>query len=141
MQPDRERNRQEETNMGKTDTNDNEKLKICMLGHKRVPSRERGIEIVVEELAARMAALGHSVVCYNRSGHHVGGREFDSGYIGEYKGIQLRDVFTIDKRAWLLCLPVFLDVWRQGWDHMMLSTSMQRGLRHFTGYRDCLVNG
>lgn len=99
MQPDRERNKQEETNMGKTDTNDNEKLKICMLGHKRVPSREGGIEIVVEELAARMAALGHSVVCYNRSGHHVGGREFDSGYIGEYKGIQLRDVFTIDKKG------------------------------------------
>ena len=99
MQPDRERNRQEETNMGKTDTNDNEKLKICMLGHKRVPSREGGIEIVVEELAARMASLGHSVVCYNPSGHHVGGREFDSGYIGEYKGIQLRDVFTIDKKG------------------------------------------
>ena len=27
-----------------------EKLNICMLGHKRVPSREGGIEIVVEEL-------------------------------------------------------------------------------------------
>ena len=27
-------------------------LNIVMLGHKRIPSREGGIEIVVEELAA-----------------------------------------------------------------------------------------
>lgn len=48
-----------------------------MLGHKRIPSREGGIEIVVEELATRMVALGHEVTCYNRSGHHVSGKEFD----------------------------------------------------------------
>ena len=28
--------------------------KIAMLGHKRIPSREGGVEIVVEELAKRM---------------------------------------------------------------------------------------
>lgn len=32
------------------------KLHIAMLGHKRIPSREGGIEIVVEELSVRMAA-------------------------------------------------------------------------------------
>ena len=37
------------------------KLKIAMLGHKRVPSREGGVEIVVEELSVRMAARGHRV--------------------------------------------------------------------------------
>lgn len=31
-----------------------ERLNIAMLGHKRIPSREGGVEIVVEELAARM---------------------------------------------------------------------------------------
>lgn len=36
-----------------------EKLNICMLGHKRIPSREVGIEIVVEELSTRMVELGH----------------------------------------------------------------------------------
>ena len=36
-------------------------MKIAMLGHKRSPSREGGIEIVVEELATRMVKLGHSV--------------------------------------------------------------------------------
>lgn len=48
-----------------------DKLKIAMLGHKRIPSREGGIEIVVEELSTRMVEAGHSVTCYNRSGHHV----------------------------------------------------------------------
>ena len=33
------------------------KVKIAMLGHKSIPSRQGGIEIVVEELAVRMAAL------------------------------------------------------------------------------------
>lgn len=53
-------------------------LNIAMLGHKRIPSREGGIEIVVEELSTRMVKLGHSVTCYNRRGHHVGGKEFDA---------------------------------------------------------------
>lgn len=38
-------------------------LKIAMLGHKRIPSREGGVEVVVEELATRMAALGHNETC------------------------------------------------------------------------------
>ena len=36
-------------------------MRIAMLGHKRIPSREGGIEIVVEELAWRMAELGYDV--------------------------------------------------------------------------------
>ena len=43
-----------------------DKLNIAMLGHKRIPSREGGIEIVVEELSTRMVRAGHSVTCYNR---------------------------------------------------------------------------
>lgn len=43
-------------------------MRIAMVGHKRVPSREGGIEVVVEELAARMVIHGHTVTCYNRSG-------------------------------------------------------------------------
>ena len=37
------------------------KLNIAMLGHKRIPSREGGIEIVVEELSTRMVKQGHSI--------------------------------------------------------------------------------
>lgn len=75
------------------------KLKIAMLGHKRVPSREGGVEIVVEELSTRMAALGNDVTCLNRKGHHVSGREFDSSDLKEYKGVRIRSVFAINGRG------------------------------------------
>lgn len=75
------------------------KLKIAMLGHKRVPSREGGIEIVVEELASRMVAEGHEVTCYNRRGHHVSGAEFDGEKVDNYKGIQIKTVPTIEKKG------------------------------------------
>lgn len=42
-------------------------MKIAMVGHKRVPSRDGGIEVVVGELAKRMVAQGHSVTCHNRT--------------------------------------------------------------------------
>lgn len=71
-----------------------------MLGHKRVPSREGGIEIVVEELGVRMAARGHCVTCYNRMGNHVSGREFSARPLREYKGIRLKRIFTINRMGW-----------------------------------------
>jgi glycosyltransferase involved in cell wall biosynthesis len=76
-----------------------ENLKIAMLGHKRIPSREGGVEIVVEELATRMAAQGNSVTCYNRNGHHVSGKNFDSEKVSEYRDVHLKSVFTIDKKG------------------------------------------
>lgn len=75
------------------------KLKIAMLGHKRIPSREGGIEIVVEELSTRMVALGHEVTCYNRGGHHVSGKEFDKKELKEYKGVKLKTVLTVNLRG------------------------------------------
>ena len=72
-------------------------LRIAMLGHKRIPSREGGVEIVVGELSSRMAALGHSVTCYNRRGHHVSGEQFDSEKVAEYNGVKIKDVFTVQK--------------------------------------------
>ena len=54
------------------------KLNIVMFGHKRIPSREGGIEIVVKELSTRMVNMGYDVTCYNRDGHHVAGVQFDT---------------------------------------------------------------
>lgn len=71
-------------------------MRIAMLGHKRVPSREGGVEIVVEELGVRMVRKGHQVTCYNRRGRHVSGREFDVPTYKTYKGIRLKTVPTID---------------------------------------------
>ena len=78
---------------------DKEQLNIAMLGHKRIPSREGGVEIVVEELSTRMAALGHSVTCYNRRGHHVSGKEFDSHIGNTYKDVKLKSVFTVNGKG------------------------------------------
>ena len=73
-------------------------LRIAMIGHKRRPSREGGVEIVVEELAVRMAALGHHVDAYNRYGHHVSGKKYDQeyGWKGRkfYKGVRVYIVPT-----------------------------------------------
>lgn len=73
-----------------------EKLNIAMFGQKRIPSREGGVEIVVEELCSRMVAQGHNVTCYDRGGHHVSGSEYDSKRLKEYKGIRLKTVPTIE---------------------------------------------
>lgn len=70
-----------------------------MFGHKRIPSREGGVEIVVEQLSTRMVAMGHQVACYNRSGHHVSGAEFDAQARNEYSGVRLKTVLTIDKKG------------------------------------------
>ena len=74
-------------------------LNIAMFGHKRIPSREGGIEVVVAELSTRMAAMGHNVTCLNRSGHHVSGQEFDEEQLSEYNGVRLKKVWTLDKKG------------------------------------------
>ena len=78
---------------------DKTKLNIAMLGQKHVPSREGGVEIVVEELSTRMVQRGHDVTCYNRKGHHISGKEFDSKKLREYKGVKLKSVFTINRKG------------------------------------------
>lgn len=78
----------------------NRKCRIVMLGHKRIPSREGGIEVVVQELAVRMAGRGLPVTCLNRSGHHVSGKEFDRvGKKKEFRGVRLRTAPAIDKKG------------------------------------------
>lgn len=74
-------------------------MKIAMLGHKRIPSREGGIEIVVEELSTRMVKQGYEVTCFNRKGHHVSGKKYDHEKLDSFKGVRLKDVFTIDKKG------------------------------------------
>ena len=74
-------------------------LKIAMLGHKRIPSREGGVEIVVGQLAIRMAAKGYDVTCFNRKGHHVSGAAFDEAEISEYNDVKLKYVWTLDRKG------------------------------------------
>lgn len=64
-------------------------MKITMLGHKDLPSRRGGVEVVVEKLSTALAALGHEVTCYNRSGWSERKRE--------YKGVRLMTVPSLGK--------------------------------------------
>lgn len=73
------------------------KLRIAMFGQKRL-SREGGIEIVVRKLGNRMAAKGHRVTCYNRSGHHVSGAEYDHTDTA-CAGVRKKSVLTIKKKG------------------------------------------
>lgn len=72
------------------------RMAVSMFGQKRL-SREGGIEIVVKELCTRMAQKGLAVTCYNRSGHHVSGAEYDRKT--EYKGICQKYVPTIERKG------------------------------------------
>ena len=74
-------------------------MKIAMIGHKRIPSREGGVERVVEELAVRMAEKGYKVCAYNRKGHHVSGKENDVGKQKAYKGVRIITVPTVEKKS------------------------------------------
>ena len=76
-----------------------EKLNIVMLGHKRIPSREGGVEIVVEELSTRMVAAGHEVTCLNRTGKHVSGEGFTVEKMDSYQGVRIKSVLTLDKKG------------------------------------------
>ncbi len=67
-------------------------MKIAMFGHKRIPSREGGVEIVVEELALRLVELGNQVVCYNRRR-----KQYDREY--DFNGIKIKSVPTLDRKG------------------------------------------
>lgn len=85
-----------------------ETLRIAMLGHKRIPSFEGGVEVVVEALSAGLAERGHSVTCYNRAGHHVSGAEHALRAGSVYRGIRLVTVPTLERKGYAAVISSFL---------------------------------
>lgn len=79
-------------------------MKIAIIGHKRIPSNEGGIEKGVEQHAVRMVEKGNDVTVYNRGGHNVFGKEYDGKKIKEYKGIRIVTIPTIKGAA---CVPIY----------------------------------
>lgn len=63
--------------MEKNSKENNKPFRVAMIGHKRVPSREGGVEIVVWELAQRLRDQGFEVDCYNRSGYKMKHSDYD----------------------------------------------------------------
>ncbi len=96
--------------MAKDRTKTEEPLRIAMFGQKHMLSREGGVEIVVKELATRMAAQGHKVVCYDRKGQHVAGAEIEDRR--EYKGVKIIPVWTLDKKGLAAMTSSLAAAWR-----------------------------
>lgn len=74
-------------------------MRIAMIGHKRYGSREGGVEVVVTELARRMAALGHEVTCFDRSGADVMTGDAADCRERMVDGVRVVPVKTIDKKG------------------------------------------
>lgn len=67
-------------------------MKVAMIGHKQMPSRAGGVEIVVESLSEQLVKMGTEVDVYNR-------KDKNFGRIKEYKGIHIYTVFTINSKS------------------------------------------
>lgn len=67
-------------------------MKVAMIGPKRIPSREGGIDVVVGKLSQGLAQRGTDVTIYIRK---------KKGYTSEcqYKGCKLKEVFTVNKKS------------------------------------------
>lgn len=74
-------------------------MKIGMIGHKRIPSREGGVEIVVEELATRLVKNNNQVDVYNRKGRNVQDNSIKQEKLKSYKGINIITIPTINKKG------------------------------------------
>lgn len=67
-------------------------MRVAMIGHKRIPGRGGGVEVVVEELSTRLAAMGVDVTAYNRKSKGEKGPS-------EYKCVRLVDIPTPDSKS------------------------------------------
>lgn len=74
-------------------------LRIAMIGHKRIPGREGGAEVVVYELSSRLVKKNHRVDAYNRWGAHASGREFRRKTGKNYNGIKIITIPTFEKKS------------------------------------------
>lgn len=79
-------------------------MKIAIIGHKRIPSNEGGIEKGVEQHAIRMVARGHKVTAYNRGGHNIFGKKFDGKKRKEYEGVK---IVTIPTTKGISSVPIY----------------------------------
>lgn len=85
-------------------------LCIAMLGHKHMLSREGGIEIVVKELATRMASKGYQVICYDRRCSHVSGEMLDKRH--KFEGVEIIPVWTIEKKGFAAMTSSLAAAWK-----------------------------
>lgn len=112
---------------------ENRYKKIAMIGHKRIPSREGGVEIVVDEISTRLTRRGYHVDAYNRSGYHVSGKQFDEKRGKVYNGIRLFTIPTFKSSSLNAIVYSFLATLR--------SLFGQYGVIHYHAEGPCTMLG
>jgi glycosyltransferase involved in cell wall biosynthesis len=83
-------------NMNKTRK---ESYRIAMIGHKFIPSRDGGVEVVVGSLAPHLVEAGYDVTCYNRTNRQFKKLRKKEPLTREYRGVRLIWTPTVDKRG------------------------------------------
>ena len=73
--------------------------RVAMIGHKFIPSRDGGVEVVVSNLAPHLAEIGYDVTCYNRTNKQFKKLRKDWKLIREYRGVHLVWTPTVDRRG------------------------------------------
>ena len=73
--------------------------RIAMIGHKYIPSRDGGVEVVVSNLAPHLAEIGYDVTCYNRTNKQLKKQRKDGKLTREYRGVHLIWTPTVDRRG------------------------------------------
>ena len=73
--------------------------RIAMIGHKFIPSRDGGVEVVVSNLAPHLAKIGYDVTCYNRTNQEFKKMRKSAPLPREYRDVHLVWTPTIDRRG------------------------------------------
>ena len=73
--------------------------RIAMIGHKFIPSRDGGVEVVVSNLAPHLAEIGYDVTCYNRTNKQFKKLRKNGTLMREYRGVRLIWAPTVDRRG------------------------------------------
>ena len=73
--------------------------RIAMIGHKYIPSRDGGVEVVVSNLAPHLKEIGYDVTCYNRTNKEFKKKRKSAPLPKEYRGVHLVWTPTVDRRG------------------------------------------
>ena len=73
--------------------------RIAMIGHKFIPSRDGGVEVVVSNLAPHLKEIGYDVTCYNRTSKQSRKLRKEGTLAREYRGVRLIWTPTVDRRG------------------------------------------
>ena len=73
--------------------------RVAIIGHKFIPSRDGGVEVVVSNLAPHLAEAGYEVTCYNRTSKEARKLRKQGTLAREYRGVHLIWTPTLDRRG------------------------------------------